>query len=263
MPRLPAIYVSHGSPNLAITPQTPAYKFLSEIAGSLPRPTAILIVSAHYCTRQPAYATTATPSMIYDFGGFDRRLYEFVYPAPGAPQVSRRAGELLAEAGFAVSEDSERGYDHGVWVPLQIMYPNADIPVAQVSMQPLEDARHHYRLGQALKPLRDDGVLIVTSGSFTHNLRAIQRDGLNNPPPAWVSSFVDWMHDKLIADDRDLVLDAINIAPNATDNHPYDDHLLPLFVAMGASDEGEPVKRLHSSYEYGVLAMDAYQFGQA
>ncbi len=259
--RLPSLYISHGSPNLAITPQTPAYRFLIRAGSELPRPEAILIVSAHYCTHRPAYATTAEPPMIYDFGGFNRRLYEFNYPAPGAPLVSRRAAALLEAAGLPTEEDPDRGYDHGVWVPLHIMYPNADIPVAQVSMQPMEDARHHYRLGQALKPLRDEGVLIIASGSFTHNLRAIERDGLDNPPHPWVTRFVDWMYEKLTTGEREQVLDAINIAPNATDNHPYDDHLLPLFVAMGASDEDEPVTRLHTSYEYGVLSMDAYQFG--
>jgi 4,5-DOPA dioxygenase extradiol len=263
MSRLPALYVSHGSPNLALTPDTPAYKFLGRVGSDLPRPEAILILSAHYCTRRPAFATAERPPMIYDFGGFNRRLYEFDYRAPGAPEVSRRAASLLDAAGFHADEDRTRGYDHGVWVPLHIMYPDADIPVAQVSMQPLEDARHHYRLGAALKPLRDQGVLILASGSFTHNLRAIERDGLYNQPQPWVTSFVEWMHDRLIAGDREQLLDAIDIAPNASDNHPYDDHLLPLFIALGASDDDEPIRRLHTSCEYGVISMDTYQFGTA
>ena len=262
MSKMPALYVSHGSPNLAITPQTPAYKFLSQLAAELPRPKAILIVSAHFTTRSPVIGTAAKPAMIYDFGGFPRPLYEMVYPAPGAPEVARRAGELLAAAGMAVAEHDQRGYDHGVWVPLKIMYPAADIPVAQVSMQPLADARHHHALGKALAPLRDEGVLIVASGSMTHNLRAIQRDAIDGAPPAWVSDFTDWMHEKLTAGDREAVLDAIDIAPGAQANHPYDDHLLPLFVALGAAGEGEPIRRLHSSYEYGVLAMDTYSFGR-
>ena len=261
MARLPALYVSHGSPNLAITPQTAAYRFLAGLAADLPRPEAILMVSAHYATRSPAVATAARPPMIYDFGGFAKKLYDFDYPAPGAPGVSRRAAALLSAAGFPAVEDATRGYDHGVWVPLQIMYPRADVAVAQVSMQPLADARHHHALGRALAPLRDEGVLIVASGSMTHNLRAIQRDGLDAPPPPWVTSFVDWMHDRLEAGDREGVLDAIDTAPDAQANHPYDDHLLPLFVALGAIGDGEPVRRLHTSYEYGVLAMDTYRFG--
>ena len=261
MTRMPALYVSHGSPNLAITPQTAAHRFLAGIAADLPRPEAILIVSAHYTTRAPVVATAVRPPMIYDFGGFARKLYEMNYPAPGAPEISRRAAKLLAAAGFPAAEDETRGFDHGVWVPLQIMYPNADVPIAQVSMQPLADARHHYALGQALAPLRDEGVLIVASGSMTHNLRAIARDGIDVAPPAWVVDFTEWMHDRLTAGDREAVLDAIDIAPNAQANHPYDDHLLPLFVALGAAAEGEPVKRLHTSYEYGVLAMDTYRFG--
>lgn len=261
MARMPALYVSHGSPNLALTPQTPAHRFLAGLADELPRPEAILIVSAHYTTRAPAVATAAKPPMIYDFGGFSRALYEMVYAAPGAPEVSQKAAALLSKAGLPVTEDPERGYDHGVWVPLRIMYPKADIPVGQVSMQPLADARHHHALGRALAPLRDEGVLIVASGSMTHNLRAIQRDGLGNAPPAWVTDFTDWMHDRLTAGDREAVLDAIDVAPNAQANHPYDDHLLPLFVALGAANDDEPITRLHSSYEYGVLAMDTYRFG--
>ena len=260
MPRLPTLYVSHGSPMLAIT-DTPAHRFLAQCAADLPKPEAILIVSAHWTTRAPVVATAAKPPMIYDFGGFDRKLYSMSYPAPGAPEVSRRAAALLTAAGLPASEDAARGYDHGVWVPLQIMFPGADVPVAQVSMQPQADARHHYALGQALAPLRDEGVLIVASGSMTHNLRALERDNPAGPPPPWVTGFVDWMHDKLTAGERVAVLDAIDIAPGAEANHPYDDHLLPLFVALGASEPGEPVRRLHTSYEYGVLAMDTYRFG--
>ena len=260
MPRLPTLYVSHGSPMLAIT-DTPAHRFLAACAADLPRPDAILIVSAHWTTSAPAVATAAEPPMIYDFGGFDPKLRTIRYPAPGAPAVSRRAAALLAAAGLPAMEDSRRGYDHGVWVPLGLMYPDAAIPVAQVSMQPDADARHHHALGRALVPLRDEGVMIIASGSMTHNLRALERENLAGPPPEWVSSFVDWMHDKLTTGDREAVLDAIDNAPAAAANHPYDDHLLPLFVALGASAAGEPVRRLHTSYEYGVLAMDTYRFG--
>ena len=175
--------------------------------------------------------------------------------------LSRRAAALLAAAGLPASQDPARGYDHGVWVPLQIMFPDADIPVGQVSMQPNDDARHHHAIGRALAPLRDEGVLIIASGSMTHNLGAIERGNLDGPAPLWVTSFVDWMHDKLTTGDREAVLDAMTAAPAAQANHPWDDHLLPLFVALGASEPGEPVRRLHTSYEYGVLAMDTYQFG--
>ena len=128
-------------------------------------------------------------------------------------------------------------------------------------MQPRADARHHHAMGRALAPLRDEGVLIVASGSMTHNLGAIVRGEFEGPPPEWVTCFVDWMHDTLTKGDREAVLDAIDVAPAARPNHPYDDHLLPLFVALGASGAGEPIRRLHTSYEYGVLAMDTYQFG--
>jgi 4,5-DOPA dioxygenase extradiol len=261
MTRMPALYVSHGSPNLALTPQTPAYRFLAGLGSSLPRPKALLVVSAHYTTRVPTVGLAAEPPMIYDFGGFAKALYEKVWPAPGAPDVSMRAAELLMAAGFRVAADPGRGYDHGVWVPLHLMYPDADVPVAQVSMQPEADSRHHHAIGKALAPLRDEGVMIVASGSMTHNLRAIQRDGLFNPPPPWVTGFTEWLAGKLEAGDREAVLDTMTSAPAAQQNHPWDDHLLPLFVALGAASDGEPIRRLHSSYEYGVLAMDTYRFG--
>lgn len=258
--RLPALYVSHGSPNLAIT-DTPAHRFLQRLALDLPRPRAILMISAHWCTRTPMVGTAERPETVHDFGGFDRRLYEVRYPAPGDPWLAREAGRLLVAAGFTVAEDAGRGFDHGVWVPMRAVFPQADVPIALVSMQPLADARHHHALGRALAPLREQGVLIIASGSFTHNLRAIDRSSVDAPVPGWVVEFVEWMRAHLEAGDRETLLDAMDRAPSAEANHPHDDHLLPLYVAMGAAGDEEPIRRLHASFEYGVLAMDTYQFG--
>lgn len=172
--RLPALFVSHGAPLLAIR-DVPASRFLRGLGAKLGRPRAILIASAHWCTAEPVVATTEAPSTVHDFGGFPEELYQLSYPAPGAPEIAREAARLLREAGLRAAEDPGRGLDHGAWIPLLLMYPEADVPVAQVSIQPDRDPTHHWRVGKALRPLRDVGVLIVGSGTFTHNLSAAFR----------------------------------------------------------------------------------------
>lgn len=257
---LPALFLSHGSPMLAIT-QGPTQDFLKGLAATLPRPKAILAVSAHWEAPAPAVSVTAQPDTIHDFYGFPPPLYEIAYPAPGAPAVGARAAELLEAAGFAVTTDADRGFDHGVWVPIGMLYPQADIPIAQVAIQPEEGPAHHFRMGEALAPLREDGVLIVTTGSLTHNLREFRGQPVEAPPPDWVSGFADWIAEKVAAGDDDALLDYRGAAPEATRNHPTDEHLLPLFVALGAGPRGRPGRRLFAGYTHGVLAMDAYAFG--
>lgn len=260
MSRMPTLFVSHGSPETAVR-DTPASRFLKGMAATLPRPRAILVVSAHWETPTPVVATAEQPTTVYDFGGFDPRLRQIKYAAAGAPDVSMRAGELLAASGFKVAADPRHGWDHGVWVPLHLMYPAHDIPVAQVSIQPHENPAHHYRLGKALKPLRDEGVLILASGALTHNLAAFRGQPVDAPAPAWVSEFADWFEASLTTDRRLDTLDYRAKAPHAVLNHPEDEHLLPLYAALGATDEAEPIVRAHASYEHAVLAMDVYRFG--
>jgi 4,5-DOPA dioxygenase extradiol len=260
MTRMPSLFVSHGSPETAIR-DTPASRFLQGFAATLPRPRVILVASAHWETAHPVVATAGKPSTVYDFGGFDPRLRQIKYSAPGAPDVSMHAGELLAGAGFDVTADPGHGWDHGVWVPLHLMYPAQDIPIAQVSIQPQQNPAHHYRIGQALKPLRDEGVLIIASGALTHNLGAFRGQPVDAPAPPWVSEFADWFETKLTTDRRRDTLDYRTKAPHAVQNHPEDEHLLPLYVALGATDEAEPIVRAHASYEHAVLAMDVYKFG--
>ena len=260
MTRMPSLFVSHGSPELAIR-QTPAHEFLASYAAQLPRPKAILVASAHWETESPQVATSPSPATVYDFGGFSPRLRQIKYAAPGAPELAERASMLLGKAGFITAPDPAHGWDHGVWVPLLLLYPAADIPVAQVSIQPMADPAHHARIGAALKPLRDDGVLIIGSGAMTHNLRAFRGQAVDAPAPPWVLAFDDWMHDALVKNRRSDVLAYRETAPYAVENHPEAEHILPLFVAMGATDEGEPISRPHASYEHGVLSMDVYRFG--
>ncbi len=257
------LFVSHGAPDLAIK-ATAAHAFLKSYGAETARPRAILMVSAHFETNGPTLVTDPTPGMIYDFGGFDPQLRTMVYPAPGAPDVAARAFDLLAAARFEPRMIEKRGYDHGVWVPLMLLYPAADIPVAQLSVDPARDAAWHYRLGQALRPLTEEGVLVLGSGSLTHNLGEVftpaglrRRDEAS---PAWVDDFAAWIAEKLADGDVDALLDYRNQAPFAVENHPTDEHLLPLFVALGAAGEGAQGVRLHDSREFGVLAMDAYAF---
>lgn len=260
MPRMPALFVSHGAPDIAVK-DSPAHRFLKGYGAELARPTAILIVSAHWETTRPTVATAAAPQTIYDFGNFDPRLRQIRYAATGAPDISRRAAALLAQHGLTADEDAHRGYDHGVWTPLHLLYPSADIPVAQVSIQPHLNPAHHLRIGQALAPLRDDGVLVIGSGAMTHNLRAFFGQTANAEPPVWVSQFTDWMHDRLVAHDTAALVDYRIQAPFGVENHPEDEHILPLFVALGAAGVTDPITRVHGSYDRGVLAMDVYRFG--
>lgn len=258
------IFVSHGAPDLVVT-ETPAHDFLKAYGRRQPRPCAILAVSAHFEASGPVLVADPAPCMIYDFGGFDPSLRRLVYPAPGAPELARNAYGLLREAGFGPRIIERRGYDHGVWVPLMLLYPEADLPVAQLSVDPSRDPAWHYSLGQALRPLTADNVLIFGSGSLTHNLAEVFTPaGLRkrtSPVPDWVEEFAGWIDGRLAAGDLDAVLDYRAQAPHAVRNHPTDEHLLPLFVALGAAGKGAVGVRVHASREFGVLAMDAYTFG--
>lgn len=262
MSRMPALFVSHGAPDIVVR-ASPAHQFLKGLADTLPKPKAILAVSAHWETDQPMVGTGLKPRTIYDFRGFDPRLTTMTYDAPGAPAIARQAAELLSANGLAVREDAKRGWDHGVWTPLMLMAPHASVPVAQVSIQPGEGAAHHIRLGEALRPLREEGVMLVASGAMTHNLAAYFHSGLpaDAPVQPWVAEFTSWMAGKVAAQDRKALADYRTQAPFAAENHPEDEHLLPLFVMLGAAFEGEPVRRVHASVDRGVLAMDAYRVG--
>ena len=260
MSSLPTIFVSHGSPMLALQ-DSPARRFLLELGKSLPRPRAIVVVSAHWETLHgPAVSLAQAPETIHDFGGFPRALFEIRYPAPGAPAAAERAAALLEAAGIPVGRSAGRGLDHGAWVPLSLMYAQADIPVAQLSIVRGAGPAEHERIGQALAALRDEGVLVLASGSLTHNLREFRGQGIDAPVPHWVGGFETWMKERLEANDRAALLDYRRAAPFAVENHPTDEHLLPLFVALGAAGPGARATRLHAGVEHGVLAMDAYAF---
>ncbi len=257
---LPTIYVSHGSPMLALQ-DSPARRFLQGLGASLPAPTAILMVSAHWQTANtPAVSLAPQPATIHDFGGFPQALFDIRYPAPGAPELAERAAALLEGAGIAAGRSAGRGLDHGAWVPLSLMYPDADVPVAQLSLVHGATPAQHELIGQALAPLRAQGVLIIGSGSLTHNLYELDGQRLDAPMPHWVSEFEAWIRQRLLDGDRAALRDYRQQAPSAARNHPSEEHLLPLFVALGAAGPAARARRLHASVEHGVLAMDAYAF---
>ncbi len=263
MSTLPTLFVSHGSPMLAQDAGRTGARW-RELAAALPKPRAILMLSAHWLTRTPQVSAAAQPETIHDFGGFPPALFELQYPAPGAPWLAEQAVALLSEAGLAATLHPDRGLDHGAWVPLREMYPAADIPVTQLSLQPQLGPAHHYQLGQALAPLRAQGVLIIGSGSLTHNLRDVLWNAGDDESnvPAYVREFQGWMHEKLLTSDLAALLDYRQQAPHAQRAHPSDEHLLPLFAMLGAA-AGENLERHYSGITEGVLAMDVYRFGNA
>ena len=256
MTRAPALFVSHGSPAFAVEPGLLGPR-LTELGSRLGGVRAILVVSPHWQTRDVRVSVSAAPATIHDFGGFPDALYRLRYPAPGAPELARKAVALLGRAGFIVDEDP-RGLDHGAWVPLLHLRPRADLPVFQVSLPHDLDAEGALHLGAALRPLRDEGVVIVGSGSLTHNLHEYfhgARDG------AYAGQFAAWVRDKVHARDTEALLRYRTLAPHAERAHPTEEHFLPLLVAIGAGGHDEPLEILDGGLD-GVLAMDAYAWGR-
>ncbi len=259
---MPSLFVSHGAPTLVFD-DCPARTFLRDLGRSLPRPRAILAISAHWETPEPRVLTTLQPATVHDFNGFEPALYEQRYPAPGALALAETLATLVRNAGFGVTADSKRGLDHGVWVPLSLLYPQADIPLTQLSVCPRQSARYHWELGCALAPLRDDGVLIVGSGSITHNLGDVRfrhRPGPDVDLPTYVTAFPDWVATQVGEGNLDALLDWAARAPHAVRAHPSPEHWLPFYVALGAAGIAWSGVRAHHSITYGVIGMDNYLF---
>lgn len=256
--RQPALFVSHGAPTLVLDPGATGL-VLQSFAAAQPAPRAVVVISAHWETREVTVGAAAHPETIHDFYGFPDELYRLQYPAPGDAALSQEVAQALRDAGPTVEIDATRGLDHGAWVPLMLMYPQANVPVVPVSVQPQATPAAHCALGRALAALRDEGVLILASGSATHNLRAIDWSGAQTAP-AWVSEFNEWIAERLAAHAEDDLLHYRERAPHAARNHPTPEHLLPLFVALGAGDKNRAPERLHTGYTFGVIGMDIYRF---
>jgi len=266
--RLPSIFVSHGSPMTALEPGA-AGAFMqalgTRIDSQFGRPKAILAVSAHTAARAPVLLAGARHEAVYDFGGFDPKLYTLRYDAPGAPDLARRVTALLSAAGLPVHVSPEGGLDHGNWTPLRYMYPDADLPILPLAFVPMHSPAQQFALGEALAPLADEAVLILASGSITHNLRRVFEHGLRGPVDrpeiAESAAFRHWLLERSGARDWDALFDYRAQAPHAADMHPTDEHLLPWYIAAGAGGRENAPLRLHDSVTYGSLGMDAYAFG--
>lgn len=255
---IPSLFISHGAPTLPLD-DCPARAFLSGLGNTLPKPAAILAISAHWDTEMPAVNRVEINDTIHDFYGFPGALYHMRYPAPGSAELAARTISALEQAGFRATTDNERGLDHGAWVPLLLMYPEHNIPVVQLSIQSRLGPAHHLQLGRAIAGLRGDYFILCT-GSFTHNLRLMDRSAVDAPEQPWVRDFSAWIHAALVEHRTQDLINYRRLAPFAVQAHPEDDHFLPLFVALGAGGDGAPVRRLHSSTTFGTLRMDAYAF---
>ncbi|MBT8203597.1 MAG: dioxygenase [Acidimicrobiia bacterium] len=251
--RFPTGFVGHGAPTNALNDARGAQ--WRRWAESLPRPSAILSISAHFEQAPPSIGATSTVPLVYDFWGFPQPLYEITYAAPGAPAVADDIKRLLPDA---VVDEADRGLDHGTWVPLLHMYPEADIPVVQLSLPWVEDPARMFELGRRLAPLRDDGVFILGSGNLVHNLRAA--DWAGGPTPGWAADFDAWLGETL-DEDRDDALQNYVDHPLAHVCHPTKEHFVPLLVAAGAATEHDEVSFPIADFDLGSVSMRSVQFG--
>jgi 4,5-DOPA dioxygenase extradiol len=268
MKRLPSVFVSHGSPMIALEPGD-AGAFMQRLGpaidASFGRPRAIVVASAHTTAREPVLLAAPRHEAVYDFGNFDPRLFTLRYDAPGDPALARRTAELLQAAKLPVHVVEQGGLDHGIWTALRYIYPAADVPVVPLAFVTSAPPASQFALGEALAALRDDGVLVLGTGSITHNLQRVFARGLHTPsegPEAADSAaFREWMRERSAARDWDALFDYRRQAPYAREMHPTDEHLLPFYVAAGAGGRDATPVRLHGSATHGVLGMDAYAFG--
>jgi len=257
---LPSLFVPHGAPTMALRPGA-AGAALRLQAGTLPRPRAVVIVSAHWDTAVPTVGTAARLDTIHDFYGFPDELYAIRYPATGCREAAEEVFAALAAAGLPVVRDESRGLDHGAWVPLRLMFPDADVPVIPLSLQSRGGPAAAYRIGQALAPLTRRGFLVIGSGNVTHNLRDYQLIARTaGQTPGYVREFADWLAARSMAHDVVALLDYRRQAPSAARAHPSEEHLLPFYVALGAGGTEADITRFHAGIDDYVLAMDAYAF---
>jgi len=255
----PALFISHGSPGIALMPEDPTHRFLCHLAHSFTLPNAVVLFSAHWCSDHILISAADPQTTIHDFRGFDPRLYAMEYTPPGQPDLAREIALLLSKVDKQTTLVHDRGLDHGAWIPLMLMYPEATIPVVQVSIQPGLSPRYHYDLGAALSTLKQKNILIIGSGGMTHNLRKASFNDYNAPAPQWVSSFAEWMKKQLETGEKETTLEYRERCLYAQENHPTEEHLLPLFIAMGAGGEAKG-QRIHTATMYGTVMTDAYTF---
>lgn len=256
----PSLFVPHGSPMHALRPGV-AGTALKTLADTLSQPRAIIVLSAHWDTALPTVGFADRLATIHDFYGFPEALYALRYPATGCREGAQLVVSAIQSAGLPVQQDAERGLDHGAWIPLRLMFPNADVPVIPVSIQSRGGPEQAYALGQALAPLTEQNFLLVASGNITHNLRDFQQAAQQGgQTPSYVREFSDWIFDQLAAADLKALFDYRQQAPAAARAHPSEEHLLPFFAALGAGRSMLEARRIHVGIDDYVLSMDTYIF---
>jgi 4,5-DOPA dioxygenase extradiol len=252
---LPTMFISHGAPTFALEPGV-AGALLQEAGRKLPAIKAVLLVSPHWMTSGLSVMTAAKPDTIIDFGGFDPRLESMVYPSQGHPALAAMTAQLLESRGQQVRLDAQRGYDHGAWVPMLHLLPQADVPVFQLSMPHTLTAQGAFELGRMLQPLSEQGVLIVGSGSITHNMIEFRMNGQGEA--AYAKEFIHWVRDKVTHGDTQALIETATQAPHGKRAHPTDEHYLPFLVALGAARQEAQVEVLEGGFTYGVIGMESY-----
>ena len=254
----PALFISHGSPMMAVQ-QSATSDFFASLGQTLSKPRAIVVFSAHFDEAHDIVITSGdAPHTIHDFYNFPKPLYEIQYPAPGDPKLANTISEYFYKAGIKTVQSADQGWDHGVWIPLRLMYPAANIPIVQVSINTRLGAQAMYKYGQLLAPLRSDNVLIIGSGGISHNLREIFKSPATPNRVQMVNEFTHWVEQTLLAHDTPALLNYLTQAPHVLFNHPTQEHFLPLFAAMGTG--GTQVEKIFSDIEMDILALDAYKF---
>jgi len=257
--KMPAIFVGHGSPMVALEEDSYT-KSLASFAKMLPKPKAIAVVSAHWESKLPWRVTAGSkPGIIYDFFGFPDELYRLTYPCPGDPALAREIADLLSRTGEETVLDSRRGIDHGAWVPIRRMFPQADIPVVQISLPP-SPPLDLVRMGQFLAPLRSEGVLLMGSGNLVHNLKLIHFEDKNFPVESWAGEFDSWLAEMLGKFELQQLIDYRHKGPHAAMAAPTTEHFDPLFFVLGAA-EGEPLTAIFAGFHHGNISMRTLALG--
>ena len=254
---MPAVFVSHGSPMTAL--EQGGYAKALAAFGKTVEPRAIVVISAHWQEPGILIASGTKPELIYDFGGFPRTLYELRYDAPGSPELAQEVRQELAQAGFEVSLDESRGWDHGVWVPLRLMFPEARIPVLAVSLPYGWTPEKLYQVGRAMSGLRERGVLILGSGGIVHNLRRMNLADKDGDADAWALEFQDWVRKRVEKRALEELFDYEKRAPYATLAAPTPEHFAPLFPILGAAEERSRLSPIFEGMEYGNMSMFSFQ----
>jgi 4,5-DOPA dioxygenase extradiol len=259
---MPSFFIAHGAPLLAIE-DNEYTQFLNELGKTLQRPKAIILFSAHWESGVQKVSKVDEYSTIYDFGGFPESLYQIQYPAKGSKEISKEIEELFTKNGVQFEVDTNRGLDHGAWVVLRMLYPEADIPVISMSVNQRLTPEEQYKIGKSLSMLREKNIVIIGSGGTVHNLRALKFNSDNGPVDNWAFEFDEWLAQYLKTWDVESLFNYYSLAPTVQYAvPPYGkEHFVPLFYAMGAADDQKSATLLHRSYRYGNLSHSVWQFG--